>query len=121
MARFFVDEDLPLSLATLLRQKGHLCEHIVGLGRRGAPDQKVFELAQERGAILISRDTDFANVLQFPLGSHSGIVVVRFPSETRSRVIVDSVTNMLTTVGESEFSGALIIIEPGRLRMRRPI
>lgn len=121
MARFLIDEDLPLSLNGLLRQKGHSSEHIIKLGQRGSPDERVFALAQERNAVLVSRDTDFGNVLQFPLGSHHGIVVVRFPSETRSRVIVDSVVQMLTTIAESEFTGALIIIEPGRMRMRTPI
>ena len=121
MASFLVDEDLPLSLSALLRQKGHSCEHIIELGQRGAPDAKVFALAQEHNAILISRDTDFGNILQFPLGAHRGIVVVRFPSETRSRRVVDAVVELLEAVEENEFAGSLIVIEPGRIRIRRSI
>jgi predicted nuclease of predicted toxin-antitoxin system len=121
MARFLIDEDLPLSLSHFLRQKGHTAEHIIELGQRGAPDGRVFALAQEHKAILVSRDTDFGNVLQFPLGSHGGIVVVRFPSETQSRVVVEAVAEALTTIEEAVFAGALMVVEPGRMRIRRPI
>ncbi|MBZ5515691.1 MAG: DUF5615 family PIN-like protein [Acidobacteriia bacterium] len=121
MARFLIDEDLPLSLSAALRQAGHSCEHIIEIGQRGAPDERVFGLAQERKAILVSRDSDFGNVLQFPLGSHQGIVVVRFPSDGRSRAVVDAVVQTLTTIAESEFPGALIVVEPGRARIRRSI
>jgi predicted nuclease of predicted toxin-antitoxin system len=119
MRRFLIDEDLPLSLSHSLRRKGHTAEHIIELGHRGVPDGRVFALAQERQAILVSRDTDFGNVLQFPLGSHGGIVVVRFPSETPSRVV--AVVEALTTIEEAVFAGALMVVEPGRIRIRRPI
>ena len=121
MARFLIDEDLPLSLSEALRKKGHACEHVIEMGQRGAPDRRVFALAQERRAVLVSRDTDFGNVLQFPLGSHQGIIVVRFPSATRSRAVVDAVVQILTTIEETEYPGTLIIVEPGRARIRRSV
>ncbi len=121
MARFLIDEDLPLTLGAALRQQGHNCEHIIELGYRGAPDLRVFALAQERKGVLVSRDTDFCNVLQFPLGSHCGIAVVRFPTETRIRVVVDAVAQALAEIESAEFAGALFIIEPGRTRIRRAV
>lgn len=119
MVRFLIDEDLPLTLSSVLLQQGHECQHIIEMGQRGAADAHVFALAQERKAVLVSRDTDFCNVLQFPLGSHCGVVVVRFPSETRSRFVVDAVAQALASIEETEFAGALTIIEPGRTRIRR--
>ncbi len=88
MASFLIDEDLPVSLAVRLRQKGHETFHVIELGRRGAPDPLVFQLAQEHSAVLVSRDLGFANILQYPLGSHQGIVVARFPSELRIQTLV---------------------------------
>ncbi len=120
MARFLIDEDLPRSLSVLLRQKGHESAHIIDLGLRGACDAAVFKLAQERGAILLSRDVGFANILQYPPGSHHGIVVARFPSEMRTQVLAAQLTELLITVQDAEFAGVLIILEPGRARFRRP-
>jgi predicted nuclease of predicted toxin-antitoxin system len=121
MARFLIDEDLPPSLSALLRQEGHECTHIMELGLRGSPDPAVFELAQEREAVLVSRDLGFANILQYAPGSHHGIVVVRFPSEMRTRVLVAEVMARLTAIHNNEFSGALIVLEPGRIRIRRSV
>ncbi len=121
MARFLIDEDLPLTLCSTLLHQGHDCRHIIEMGQRGVSDARVFALAQELKATLVSRDTDFCNVLQYPLGSHCGIAVIRFPSETRSRVVVDAVARALATTKEAEFAGALMIIEPGQTRIRRAL
>ncbi|MBI1940789.1 MAG: hypothetical protein HYS33_04685 [Acidobacteria bacterium] len=61
----------------------------------------------------------FANVLQYPLGTHHGIVVVRFPSEMPTRTLVMTLVETLATIQDAEFEGSLIILEPGRMRIRR--
>jgi predicted nuclease of predicted toxin-antitoxin system len=120
MASFLIDEDLPTSLAGRLRQKGHESTHVIELGQRGAPDARVFQLAQERRAVPVSHDTGFANILQYPLGSHYGIVVVRFPSEVRTQNLAVQLVEQLTALRDDEFAGTLILLEPGRIRIRRP-
>ncbi len=119
MARFLIDEDLPRSLGSRLRQEGHESQHIIDLGLCGLADQAVFMLAQDGGATLLSRDTGFANILQYPPASHHGIVVVRFPLELRSQAVVTRIVELLKSVEDSELRGALIILEPGRVRIRR--
>lgn len=120
MARFLVDEDLPRSLSLLLSQKGHTSQHVIDLGLRGMNDPRVFAAAQEIGATLVSRDTGFGNILQYPPGNHHGIVLIRFPSEMRTQVLIAEIVELLSTVSSSEFAGALFILEPGRIRIRRP-
>jgi predicted nuclease of predicted toxin-antitoxin system len=121
MARFLIDEDLPPSLCPFLRHQAHEAAHLTELGFRGFPDPAVFKLAQEREAVLISRDLGFANILQYAPGSHCGIVIVRFPSEMRTRIMVAEVIERLTTIRNQEFSGSLIVLEPGKIRIRRSI
>jgi len=119
MPRFLIDEDLPRSLSILLQQNGLASEHVSDLGFRGASDSRIFALSRERRAVLVSRDVGFANVLQYPLGSHHGIVVVRFPSEMPMRALVTTIVEWLATIQDPEFEGSLIILEPGRTRIRR--
>lgn len=119
MARFLIDEDLPRSLSALLRQSGHERDHLIDLQFRGASDAVVFKLAQERRAVLVSHDLGFANTLRYPLGTHLGLVVARYPSAMRIHALVTEIVESLTTLGESEFEGALIILEPRRVRIRR--
>lgn len=119
MPRFLIDEDLPRLLSVYLQQKGNEAVHVTDVGLRAAPDHEIFVRAQERRAILISRDLGFSNILQYPPGSHYGIVVVRFPSEIRSQALVNELVERLAAIGEAEFAGALIILEPSQIRIRR--
>ena len=77
--RFLVDEDLPRSLAVALRSAGHEALDVRDIGLRGHSDQDVFRAAQQRGAVLVSGDRGFANILSHPPGSHAGILIAHFP------------------------------------------
>jgi hypothetical protein len=61
----------------------------------------------------------FANVLRFPLGSHAGIVVTRFPNAMPTPLINQEIVARLASLAGQDLVGALVIIEPGRLRTRR--
>src|SRR5512142_3255283 len=120
MPRFLIDEDLPHLLASLLAEKGHPTEHVRDLGLRGSTDIRIYEAAQERRAVLVSGDADFGNLLRFPLGTHAGIVVVQYPSVMRTRELAGTVAATLLSLDDEAFDGSLIVLEPGRLRIRRP-
>jgi predicted nuclease of predicted toxin-antitoxin system len=119
MARFLIDEDLPHLLARLLEQQGYPSNHVRDLNLRGSTDTRIFESAQQAQAVLVTGDSDFGNLLRFPLGSHSGIVVVRYPSVMRTRDLATRIAATLSALDESTFKGSLIILEPGRSRIRR--
>jgi len=121
MPHFLIDEDLPQLLASLLRERGHPSEHVRELGLRGSADARIFAAAQERQAVLVTGDADFGNLLRFPLGTHFGIVVVQFPSAMRTRELAEQIAAALSALEGVVFKGGLIILEPGRLRIRRPV
>jgi predicted nuclease of predicted toxin-antitoxin system len=121
MPRYLIDEDLPHLLASLLLEQGHPSEHVRDLNLRGSPDGRIFEAAQERQAVLVTGDADFGNLLRFPLGTHFGIVVVQFPSVMRTRELATQIATTLSALEDATFKGSLLILEPGRLRIRRPV
>jgi hypothetical protein len=75
-------------------------------------------LPRELLAILITRDLGFANIRQFPPGSHEGIVVARMPRLAPARWLASEITALLKGQ-EAGLKGATTIAEPGRLRIRR--
>lgn len=79
MWRFLVDEDMPRSTAVTLRTTGHDATDVRDVGLRGHSDADVFAYAQGHGAVLVTADKGFANVLSFPPETHSGVMVVRVP------------------------------------------
>lgn len=70
---------MPRSTGKLLKECGYEVKDIRDHGLRGAEDERVYRFAQENRAALITGDLGFGNILRFPLGSHFGIIIARFP------------------------------------------
>jgi predicted nuclease of predicted toxin-antitoxin system len=120
MWAFLVDEDMPRSAAVALRAAGHDAEDVRDVGLRGHTDQAVFDYAQARNATLVTGDTDFANVLRFPLGVHAGIIVLRVPNELPTDRVNQELLNALASLQGVDLNGLLVIVQVGRIRVRRP-
>lgn len=120
MAVFLVDEDMPRSTAGALRSAGHEAEDVRDVGLRGHSDDEVFQYAQRHGATLVTQDRGFANVLAFPLGTHRGIVVLRVPNELPTSEVNRALLEALEGLQEEDLIGNLLIVQPGRSRLRRP-
>ena len=58
--RFLVDNQLPRTLAAWLRERGEEAEHVLDVGLAQSKDNPVWHRAIERGAVIISKDEDFA-------------------------------------------------------------
>jgi predicted nuclease of predicted toxin-antitoxin system len=119
MLGFLVDEDLPRSLASVLVEAGFQARDVRDVGLRGKSDAEVFAYAVANGLALISGDLGFASLLEFPLGSHSGIIIARLPNQTPITELNRAVADAIDAVGAADIFGNLVIIEPGRIRLRR--
>lgn len=119
MPRFLVDEDLPRSLVRLLREAGIQAEDARDAGLRGRPDDEVLEYAASQGLVLLTADLGFGNILRFPLGSHAGVLVARFPNEMPTTALNETILSSIRSLSDEEISGNLVVLEPGRIRLRR--
>jgi predicted nuclease of predicted toxin-antitoxin system len=119
MLKFVIDEDMPRSTARVLKANGFEALDVRDYGLRGKNDEEIFVFAQENNAALVTGDLGFGNLLHYPVGSHSGIVIAHFPNEMSSSELSDQILKALMNLTEDDFKGNLIIIEPGKLRIRR--
>jgi predicted nuclease of predicted toxin-antitoxin system len=83
-------------------------ENYVEYVPKGAKNSRVAQLAKEKKAILITRDSDFANTLAYPPGGFYGIIVL-YIHPPKSELLVKALSNVLTKV--NEFEGKLFLIE----------
>ena len=58
--RFLVDAQLPPALARLVETRGHKADHVADLGLADAPDPRIRARAAESGAVIVTKDEDFA-------------------------------------------------------------
>ncbi len=119
MPQFVIDEDMPRSTARVLRDSGYEVKDIRDHGLRGADDKKIYQFAQKNQAVLVTGDLGFGNIIRFPIGSHFGIVIAHFPNEITPNEINRQMVERLKDLSEVDCKGNLIIIEPGKVRIRR--
>jgi predicted nuclease of predicted toxin-antitoxin system len=116
--RFLVDENLPRSLVVDLLALGHGASHVSDVGLHGAQDPIVWAAAQSSRSTVITGDKDFANILAYP-PPHAGIIVVEVPDimppDQRKQLIL----RQLATMAGQSLANTLVILEPGRVRIRR--
>jgi predicted nuclease of predicted toxin-antitoxin system len=119
MLRLLVDEDLPRSLAPALRAAGHEARDVRDEGLRGQPDERVFSFAQEGGFAVLTGDIEFGNELVYPPASHRGVVLTRFPNNLPAPMLVREIVAGLALLADEDLDAAIVVIEPGRVRVRR--
>ncbi|OGH10673.1 MAG: hypothetical protein A2857_01990 [Candidatus Levybacteria bacterium RIFCSPHIGHO2_01_FULL_36_15] len=114
-----IDEDLHRSFGVILSELGFTIFDIRDHVLRGHQDDEIFQFAQTHKAVLFSGDLGFSNTLSFPLGTHCGIVILRFPNAMSTKMINNIVKKLLGKLKTNDYVGNLIIVSPGKLRIRR--
>jgi predicted nuclease of predicted toxin-antitoxin system len=119
MAQLLIDEDLPRSLVPMVRSAGFSAEDVRDIGLRGQPDDEIIGYARTHGFAVLTADVGFGNLVRFPLGSHHGVVVARFPHDLHVSTLNATILAGLRELSDADIAGSLVIIEPGRIRLRR--
>lgn len=119
MLKILLDENLSRSTAKTLKENGFEVLEVRDCGFRGKTDEEIFDFAKKEKALVLTGDIGFGNVLRFPLGGHYGIFIVHFPSEVSVPEISKQVMAAFNSLDKEDFFGNLIILEPGKIRIRR--
>jgi predicted nuclease of predicted toxin-antitoxin system len=113
--RFLADENVSRLVIERLRARGF---EVISIGetRSGAPDKDVLEAADVEGCILITEDRDFGElVIRQRLGAH-GMILLEL-DRLSNAAEADLVAEVISAHAD-KLSGNLVVIEPGRIRVR---
>lgn len=81
------------------------------------PDEEIFAWAQQRQAMILTCDEDFADQRSFPIGSHAGIIRLRVWPTTIEETQA-ALERLLEEVPDAELARALVIIDRETIRVR---
>ena len=115
--KFFLDENVPLSILDLMRVLGFEAEHARNTNLRGAADAEIADYAKKQKVILITKDLEFGSLLLYPKGSHYGLIIIRLPHYFTTTQITRSLKELLSK--PLKFVNAITILERGRYRVRK--
>lgn len=114
--KFLLDADMPISSAKVIRSFGYDVEDVRDIGMRAATDQEIIHYALQNKRIIVTKDTDFGEVLRHP--SHPGAIIFRLPYTFTSKELNKTLVDFLDSVDDSKLANAIIIVELGRYRRR---
>ncbi|HUI43908.1 MAG TPA: DUF5615 family PIN-like protein [Terriglobia bacterium] len=118
--RFFADHCVSNYIIQSLREAGHevfrLCDHLAA----ESPDERVIQKAQDLGALLLSIDGDFADIVAYPPRQFLGIIALQVVDHPE---VVPALVSRLTAylsihLSRSQYAGKLIVVEVHRTRVR---
>lgn len=111
--KFLVDENLPKGVAQYLTDK----KFDVLKAIPGSSDEDIAALASKEKRVLLTLDTDFANILSYPPEKFSGIVCFRIRNP-RIDEILRTLNHIIEYFDQDSIKGKLIIATANRLRIR---
>jgi predicted nuclease of predicted toxin-antitoxin system len=114
-----LDENISRHLKFVIIQKGHECVTAEDEGLLSKTDVEVGAFAKTEGRMLFTLDLEFANLCKFPPGSHPGVVLFR-PQSMGPLAVNRFITQFIEETDLSSLSGCLVIVDPMRVRIRRP-
>lgn len=117
--KFLLDANIPYSSKEIFGEE-HIIFHVRDLSLQEASDEHIAKWAKENKAALVTRDFDFANILNFPPKEYFfGIVVLKIPYFYTASDIKRVLTDFIRKVVISTIPRSIIIVEEGRFR-RKP-
>jgi len=69
--------------------------HVLDVSLRGRPDDEIFDHELSEKLALLTADVGFGNLLRYPLGSHAGVIVARFPNEVPTSTLAAAIVEAL--------------------------
>ena len=114
-----LDENLSRHLKERLLPLGHNASTAFEEGLLGKVDIEVGAAAKAEDRMVFTLDLDFADLRKFPPGSHPGIVLFR-PRSMGPSAVNEFVLRFAQETDLTSLARCLAIVEPHRVRVRRP-
>jgi predicted nuclease of predicted toxin-antitoxin system len=115
--KIVVDENVSYGLVEALRNASHDVMAVSEMPNVGLEDDKIFKIAVENQALLITRDYHFTNAIRFPAHRTGGIVYIRRGNLTGEEEI-RLVESFLSQYETKDYSGKLVTLYKDSVRIR---
>jgi predicted nuclease of predicted toxin-antitoxin system len=115
--KFKLDENVPRLARAQLTAPGHDVHDVYDEGLAGAVDREIQTSCEREGRILITLDTDFADIRRYDPTESPGVIVLR-PHDQSIQACLECLGGAIRALAAERIAGTLWIVEPQRMRIR---
>ncbi len=115
--KILLDMNLSPQLVHRLRSHHHDAVHWSDIGDPRADDREIMAWAAENGYVVLTHDLDFGALLASSTRTKPSVIQVR-TRDLLSEQFFKTLTDALSRFGQELEKGALVVVEPGRARVR---
>lgn len=83
-------------------------------------DPDVLALATSLDAVLLTVNTNFSNILNYPPQNYAGMIVLRYRLADE-KTLNETLKQALTDLYRDDLRGILVVVKPNRYRIRRSV
>lgn len=118
---FFSDQCVPAEITDILRRHDHQVTLLREVLPIRSPDSVVIAKSQEMGAILLSLNGDYADIVTYPPANYQGIVGLQL--HNHPEIIPQLMEHLLAFLdanpAQEFYRGKLLLVEVHRVRFRQ--
>ena len=114
-----LDQNLPASLAPILKGCQHDIHTTADENLNGCTDGEVWEATQREQRFLVTQDLDFFDVRRFIPGRHHGILLMRLRDPDR-RSLIFRLQEIFRHEQVSSWAGCFVVSTEHKIRVIRP-
>lgn len=119
MTKLKLDENLSVLLKGTLSRMGYDVRTAGEEELLGRPDTEIAAAARREERVLLTLDLEFGDLRKHPPGKHPGIVLFR-PRSLGPLTVNRFIEGFLQSANLEDFPGCIIIVDPSKVRVRRP-
>jgi predicted nuclease of predicted toxin-antitoxin system len=116
--KLLLDQGLPRSAARLLREAGIDTVHVGEIGCSTADDAVILERGRDEDRIVVTLDADFHALLALSRATTPSVIRIRAEGLYGQKA-ADLIRAVLLCCAEDVKEGAVVTVQPGRIRIRR--
>jgi len=115
-----LDENLSRHLKLVFAGLGYDVKTAAEENLLSQPDTAVALAAKTESRLLLTLDLEFGDLRKYPPGNHPGIVLFR-PRTFGPLAVSELVRGFVAGADLRDFEGCVVVVEPSRVRVRRPL
>ncbi|WP_297454017.1 DUF5615 family PIN-like protein [Persephonella sp.] len=115
--KFLIDENIPLKLAEEILKQYPKSKYVLDSDLRGKSDKSLFEFAKKEEFIIITFDTDFLDILSYPLENGSGRIVLRYKG-LKINEIEEKTLKILKILENKNIKNSIVIVSNNKIRIK---